>query len=229
MSAEALRVLFADDDSVRRQEVCKALRNEGWEAIEAQNGKEAWEKFQAISPDVVVLDMDMPDHTGLQVIQFIQSIDLHTPLILYSSQITEKEAKKWIKHNFKFHLIKSYASSYLVYVIKQMYQPKDNHIYHLAKDVTFNSFSLELNKQGKIINLSSNITGKVLQALCNNMNRLTARDVLLEIGWGSTQVNLEAQLNKTICQIKRLLKDVKNVIIQTDNGRGYWLKVREEF
>ncbi|MDE7374039.1 MAG: response regulator, partial [Odoribacter sp.] len=125
MSVEALKVLFADDDWVIRQEVCKALADEGWDVIEAQDGKEAWEKFQQTSPDVVVLDIDMPEYNGLEVIQFIQSIDLHTPLILYSSLMSEKELKKRVRFNFQFRLIKDYAPSFLVYVIKQMYKPKE--------------------------------------------------------------------------------------------------------
>ncbi|MDE5610868.1 MAG: response regulator [Odoribacter sp.] len=229
ISAETLKVLFADDDFVIRQKVGKALADEGWEVIEAQDGKEAWEKFQQTSPDVVVLDIDMPEYNGLEVIQFIQSIDLHTPLILYSSLVSEKELKKRVRFNFQFRLIKDYDPSFLVYVIKQMYKPKENHIYHLAKDVTFDSCSLELNNQGKITSLSSTIPGKILQALCNNANRLTPRNLLLEAGWGSTQVNLEAQLNKAISQVKHLLKDAKDVTIQTDKGRGYWLKLREEY
>lgn len=227
MSEEALKVLFADDDPVARQKVCQVLAAEGWETIEAQDGKEAWEKFQQTSPDIVVLDIDMPEYNGLEVIQFIQSVDLHTPIIIYSSLMSEKELKKRARYNFQFRLIKDYNSSYLAYVIKQMYKPKGNHIYHLTQDVTFDSYTLELNKRGKIINLSSTISGKVLQALCTNMNRLTVRELLLKIGWGSTQANLEAQLNKTISQIKHLLKDVKEVTIQTDKGRGYWLKTRE--
>lgn len=227
MSEEALKVLFADDDPVARQKVCQVLAAEGWETIEAQDGKEAWEKFQQTSPDIVVLDIDMPKYNGLEVIQFIQSVDLHTPIIIYSSLMSEKELKKRARYNFLFRLLKDYNPSHLAYVIKQMYKPKENHIYYLAQDVTFDSYTLELNKRGKIINLSSTISGKVLQALCTNMNRLTVRELLLEIGWGSTQANLEAQLNKTISQIKHLLKDVKEVTIQTDKGRGYWLKTRE--
>lgn len=225
---EALRVLFADDDSLLRQQVSKALTAEGWEAIEAQDGQEAWEKFQQTSPDVVVLDIDMPRYNGLEVIQFIQSIDLYTPIIIYSSLIPEEEIKKRIKYNFQFRLIKNYDTSFLVYVIKQMYKPKGNHIHHLAKNVTFDSFSLELNIRGEITDLSSSLNGKILLALCNNINRLTVRNILLEAGWGSTQVNLEAQLNKVISQLKQMLKHVKNVSIQTDKGRGYWLKIRPE-
>lgn len=227
MSVEALKVLFADDDFVIRQKVCKALADEGWEVIEAQDGKEAWEKFQQTSPDVVVLDIDMPEYNGLEVIQFIQSVDLHTPLILYSSLMSEEELKKRVRFNFQFCLIKDYDPSFLVYVIKQMYKPQENHIFHLAKDVIFDLCSLELNNQGKIIQLSSTIPGKILQALCNNVNRLTPRDLLLEVAWGSTQVNLEAQLNKAISRVKHLLKDAKDVTIRTDKGRGYWLKTRE--
>ena len=229
MSVEALKILFADDDLAIRQEVCKALADEGWEVVEAKDGKEAWEKFRQTSPDVVVLDIDMPEYNGLEVIQFIQSVDLHTPLILYSSLMSEKELKTRVRFNFQFRLIKDYAPSFLVYVIKQMYKPKENHLYHLSKEVIFDSNSLELNNQGEITHLSSTIPGKILQALCNNVNRLTPRDLLLEVGWGSTQVNLEAQLNKAISQVKHLLKDAKNVTIQTDKGRGYWLKLREEF
>ena len=77
-----LRILCAEDDELARIEIKQEIEKEGWEVIEANDGRTAWKKFQQTHPDLVILDVDMPELTGLEVAQLILSIDLHTPIVM---------------------------------------------------------------------------------------------------------------------------------------------------
>ncbi len=53
----------------------------GWEVIEAVDGKEALVKYKKYRPDIVVLDVNMPKRSGLEVLQLIRVNDLQTPVV----------------------------------------------------------------------------------------------------------------------------------------------------
>ncbi|MEE3132975.1 MAG: response regulator, partial [Pseudomonadota bacterium] len=61
------KVLVVDDDTHIRDVVCFALRREGFEAVEAWTGRGAVEKFEAEQPDLIVLDVLMPEGDGIAV------------------------------------------------------------------------------------------------------------------------------------------------------------------
>jgi len=60
-------VLVVDDEADAREFVRAVLEDEGWEVEEAENGTTGVEKVRTLQPDVVVLDVQMPDLTGFQV------------------------------------------------------------------------------------------------------------------------------------------------------------------
>ena len=52
-----LKILCAEDDELIRIKIKQEIEKEGWEIIEADNGKAAWDKFQQTRPDFVILDV----------------------------------------------------------------------------------------------------------------------------------------------------------------------------
>lgn len=79
-----LRILVADDHAAVRRHVCNVLQSEeGWEVCgEAKTGREAVTMTAAQHPDVVVLDLSMPDLTGLQAAQLIHEQSPGTEMIM---------------------------------------------------------------------------------------------------------------------------------------------------
>ena len=96
------------------------IEKEGWEVIEANDGRTAWKKFQQTHPDLVILDVDMPELTGLEVAQLILSIDLHTPIVMYSSLTKEQDLQTGLDHGAKCYIIKDYSPATLIRQIKQI-------------------------------------------------------------------------------------------------------------
>jgi DNA-binding NarL/FixJ family response regulator len=67
-----LRILVADDHAPVRRVVCSVLRTEGWQVCgEAANGREAVELAMQLKPDVIVLDLSMPELNGLDATRCI--------------------------------------------------------------------------------------------------------------------------------------------------------------
>ncbi|MBD2446452.1 response regulator [Nostoc sp. FACHB-152] len=84
-SREKRKVLIADDDDDNRAMLAFLLEEEGWETQEAKNGKEAIEKIIKEQPDLLILDNMMPELTGVQVYQHIQSQGIKVVVILVTA------------------------------------------------------------------------------------------------------------------------------------------------
>src|ERR1700739_1725319 len=74
-----IRVLLVDDEPALTNLVKMALHYEGWPVEFAHNGREAVTKFDEIGPDVLVLDIMLPDVDGLQILQRVREADTYTP------------------------------------------------------------------------------------------------------------------------------------------------------
>src|SRR5215470_5338870 len=95
--SQQITVLLVDDDDVFRKRLCRALRERGWDAHEAGNAPSALDLAAKISPDLVLLDLKMPDTSGLSLIEDIKKLDSTISVVMltgYGSIATAMQALK---------------------------------------------------------------------------------------------------------------------------------------
>jgi DNA-binding NarL/FixJ family response regulator len=82
----AIRILVVDDSDVSRRIVRAMVRESPKLSVcgEAENGAIGVRKFESLKPDVVVLDLSLPDITGIEAAQLMASADPSVPLILFT-------------------------------------------------------------------------------------------------------------------------------------------------
>ena len=74
-------ILIIDDDRMFRQMLKRLLEKEGYDVVEADEGKSGIQQFRNVFPDVVVCDLIMPDKEGIEAIQELQQINSDIPII----------------------------------------------------------------------------------------------------------------------------------------------------
>jgi DNA-binding NarL/FixJ family response regulator len=86
-----LRILVVEDSETTRRIIRAILETREWKICgEAENGLTAIKQFQKLRPDVVILDLTMPDLNGIQVATRLSKIDPLVPLILFTiSDVTQ--------------------------------------------------------------------------------------------------------------------------------------------
>ena len=89
------RILIADDEALMRQLVADFLRPEGYEVLEAVDGKQALDIFNEQKPDLVLLDVMMPGYDGWTVCREIRRTST-VPIIM----ITAKDEESLSARNF---------------------------------------------------------------------------------------------------------------------------------
>lgn len=83
------KILIMDDAAFSRRMVRKALQAEGYEMLEAANGREGLEMVRTHTPDCILTDLLMPDMDGFAVLRVLQEQGTKTPVIVISADIQE--------------------------------------------------------------------------------------------------------------------------------------------
>ena len=88
------KILLADDSATLRFLVAEVLTDAGFTVVEAEDGQQAVEKIYKENPDLLILDYDMPQKTGFEVVREVRSRTgyLHTPIIIFTAD-THKSTK----------------------------------------------------------------------------------------------------------------------------------------
>ena len=80
-----LQILIVDDSDVTRRIVSTIVRSRHWSVCgEAEDGWSAIRKFQELKPDLVLLDLAMPDINGIEVARMMSGLDPTVPIILFT-------------------------------------------------------------------------------------------------------------------------------------------------
>lgn len=99
-------VIAEDDDSIAR--LYKTyLEAHGFTVQHAQNGNEALEQIESFKPDVLLLDIMMPDKNGFDVLEGLRTSNNKLPVIVFTAISSEDEKKKALDYGVKAYFVKS--------------------------------------------------------------------------------------------------------------------------
>ncbi len=88
---EELRILIVDDSETARRVAGTILRTRNWTICgEAENGRTGVEKFQKLKPDVLLLDLSVPDMISIEAAQQMTTANPSVPLILFTIVMTKE-------------------------------------------------------------------------------------------------------------------------------------------
>jgi two-component system, NarL family, response regulator NreC len=121
-----LRILIADDHEVVREGMRTLIEHEpGWQVCgTATNGQEAVETAKKVKPEVVVLDMTMPELDGLEALRQIKRVLPNTEVVVFSVHHSEKVIEQLFDAGAKSYIQKSDAGRHLVAAIKSLAEHK---------------------------------------------------------------------------------------------------------
>jgi two-component system response regulator NreC len=121
-----LKILVADDHEVMRTGVRALIEQEpGWQVCgTATNGQEAVDAARKLKPDVVVLDMTMPELDGLSALREIKHTVPNTEVVIFSAYHSEEVIEELFDSGAKSYIQKSDASRHLVAAIKSLAEHK---------------------------------------------------------------------------------------------------------
>ena len=110
-----LRILVIDDSKVIRTRIKRILTNNHYQNITtAANGEEAMQKFSEVNPELVLLDIILPDTTGIELLEKFLATDPDLPVIMLSAILTDDNVNTALKLGAKTCLEKPFQEEDLI-------------------------------------------------------------------------------------------------------------------
>lgn len=224
----AAKILIADDENRIRKLVNDFLSREGYEIIEANDGKEALDMFYEKNPDLVILDVMMPKFTGLEVCKEIRE-ESSVPIIILTAKDTESDELSGFSFGADEYISKPFSPKILVARVNAL----------LRRSNTFNTedvldagkIHVDINAHLVTVNdVEIVLSVKEFELLCyfiNNQGIALSREKILDNVWDYDYFGDARTVDTHVKKLRAKLKDYGKYI-QTIWGMGYKFEVKEE-
>ncbi len=115
------KILLADDAAFMRMTIKNALAKEGYtDIIEAEDGAKAVEQYNAQTPDLVFMDITMPNMDGLEALKQIKAADPNAKIIMCSAMGQEAMVVDAVKSGAKDFIVKPFKPDRIIKAVKDM-------------------------------------------------------------------------------------------------------------
>jgi DNA-binding response OmpR family regulator len=219
-------ILLVDDEDAIRAGLAAALLRAGFHVVEARNGVEALSLVETHHPDVIALDILMPELDGREVCRRLRQAENWTPIIMLTQISATGEKISSLEEGADDYLNKPFDSYELVARIRALLRRQEmaGRPTQLASVLTSGPLRLERETQrawlaGNEIQLSNKAFG-VLAHLMSRPNVVVSREQLLDQVWGWDDPTGMRTVDVRIAEIRRKLGD-EHDFIETVPGEGY--------
>lgn len=217
-------VLLADDEDAIRAGLAAALTRAGFRVVEGRNGREALQLVEKHQPDVIVLDILMPELDGREVCRRLRQANNWTPVIMLTQLSATGEKISSLEEGADEYLNKPFDSYELMARLRALLrrQAVAGKPAHLASVLTSAHLRVERETQRVWLAQSeialSNKAFGVLAHLMSRPNVVVSREQLLDQVWGWEDPAGMRTVDVRIAEIRRKLGDD---FIETVPGDGY--------
>lgn len=229
MREKKSNILVVDDDPQIRKMLAAVLDDEGYKVIECENGKGAARLSVTAKPDLTLLDLNLPDMDGRDVVKSLREW-CQTPIIIISSNSADEDmiellrlgADDYVVKPFNFDLLLARISVHLrKSAVKEAGEPELRNG-SLRMDLVRHEVFLRDRK----INFTPKEYALLKYFLVNRGKMLTHKDILREV-WGQAHAEDTQYLRTFIGQIRDKVEidPSKPALILTEPGIGYRMEV----
>ena len=233
MTSAGATVLVVEDDDEVRGVLVRELGSRGYRVQEAADGRGALERWEASRPDVVLLDLGLPDMDGLEVIRRIRH-DAMTPIVILSARFAEREKVDALERGADDFVTKPFGldelHARLRVALRRAAGPAgdlDGRI--VVGPLVFDAQRHEVHVGGQVVDLTPR-EFEILRVLLGEQGRIVTKGKLLRTVWGQAYQGEDSYVYVHVSQLRHKLAeaDVSGALIDlivTEPGIGY--RVRE--
>ncbi len=217
-----MQILLVEDDQSLAAGLCKALRSEGFVTNHVAEGKAALHTVSVDPPDMVVLDLGLPDMDGLDVLKKIRGSGSTVPVLILTARASIDARVSGLDSGADDYLPKPFETPELIarlrVIERRLSGTQDSRIE--VGDVTLDTITRQVFFKGESVELARR-EYSVLKSLVENQGKIRTREQL-ESGlyaWGE-----EVSSNAIEVHVHHLRKKFGSDFIKTVRGVGYTVK-----
>lgn len=223
-----MRVLVAEDDANMRRGIVEVLEGEGYDAVAAADGEEAWSLFERARPDFVCLDIMMPKLDGYEVCRRIRARDAAIPIVFLSAKSEEIDKVLGLELGADDYVMKPFGVKEFVARVRAITRrclasrPEPATSAFRFGDLDVLPDELRARRGDATIDLSLREV-KLLRCFAEHPDRVLDRDFLFSKCWGVDHYPNSRTLDQHVSKLRKKVEvDPKAPRwITTVHGAGY--------
>ena len=224
-----MKILVVDDEELLVKGIRFNLQNEGYEIITGSNGVEAVQMAREFSPDLVILDVMMPEMDGMTACASIREFS-NVPIILLTAKTDDMDKLMGFEHGADDYVTKPFNILELKARVRALLRRSGAGAETTSSALTIGSITLDLNARNAYRNgVIADLTAKefdVIEFLMRNPNRVYSRESLLDTIW---TYEYRSDIRTVDVHIRRLREKLEEnpadpQYIMTKWGVGYYFR-----
>lgn len=234
------KFLIVDDEKPISDIIKFNLAKEGYETVTAFDGREAITKFEEENPDLIILDLMLPELDGLEVAKEVRKTS-HIPIIMLSAKDSEFDKVIGLEIGADDYVTKPFSNRELLARVKAHLRRTENIETAVAEEnasasnseITIGDLKIlpdafVAQKRGEDIELTHR-EFELLHHLATHMGQVMTREYLLETVWGYDYFGDVRTVDVTIRRLREKIEDTPSrpEYILTRRGVGYYMKSYE--
>jgi two-component system, OmpR family, KDP operon response regulator KdpE len=221
------RILVIDDEAQIRRLLEIALSNLGWEVFSAPAGLEGLEAARGAKPDLILLDLNLPDMSGAELLRRLREWS-SVPVIVVSVRDAERDIVELLNAGADDYVVKPFYTNELVARIEAVHRrrmPEGEPVFRSGR-LEVDAERREARVAGELVRLTPTEYA-VLDILVRYAGKIVTRERLLKEVWGPAGGAEEGSLRVYINALRKKIEadPAAPVLIVTEAGVGYRLEV----
>ena len=223
-----ITILVVDDEAVLAEMVSMALRYEGWSVITAADGASAVSCARDVRPDAVVLDVMLPDMSGLEVLRKLREQNPALPVLLLTAKDAIEDRIAGLTAGGDDYVTKPFSIEELVLRLRGLLRrtgisAEGNGAQIVVGDLILDEDSHEVTRAGELIVLTST-EFELLRFLMHNPKRVLSKAQILDRVWSYDFGGRSNIVELYISYLRKKIDSGRSPMIHTLRGAGYVLK-----
>jgi DNA-binding response OmpR family regulator len=222
-----IKVLLAEDEPSLGQILKESLETRGFEVWHALNGVKALEYYKSYQPDVLVLDVMMPQKDGFTLAKEIREENPRIPIIFLTAKSQTKDVLDGFAHGGNDYLKKPFSMEELIVRIQGLLDRvnlKKKYDNIVLGNYRFNPVKQHLQYANEEI-LLTNRESELLLHLYQKKNEILDRTFILKKLWGDDDFFNARSMDVFISKLRKKLSKDSNIRIINVRGYGYKLTI----
>ncbi|MBN2467267.1 MAG: response regulator transcription factor [Deltaproteobacteria bacterium] len=225
-------VSIVEDEEDIRKLLCFHLKKSGFRTNEFSDGSSFLQGIASHSPDMVILDLMLPDSDGLELCRFLRSREEYKRIliIMVTAKDTELDKVLGLELGADDYVTKPFSTKELIARVKALLRRRQNESEQKEKATVIEVNDLiridreryEVSVQGAKIDLTST-EFRILELLASHDGRVFSRDNILDYLWGNEKAVVDRTVDVHIKNLREKLGPAKE-IIKNVRGIGYKLE-----
>lgn len=222
-----MRVLLVEDDLAMARSIEMMLNVEGFNVYTTDMGEEGLDLGKIYDYDIIVLDLNLPDMHGYDVLKKLRSAKIETPILILSGMTESDNKVKGLVFGADDYLTKPFDKSELVARIHAVVRRSRG---HAQSSIAIGDLKIDLDgKSVSVAGQSVHLTGKeygILELLALRKGTTLTKEMFLNHLYGGMDEPELKIIDVFVCKLRKKLANASggNNFIETVWGRGYVLR-----